>query len=345
MESFVLALSLLSAVSATPFSKRTSRSTSPKLLTDLRTISQYWGQITPYHDNADDHFGVDYVGLPSGCQIEQVHSLQRHANRFPGAYVDDGLNNEAFAEKVAEFTSAANSSEQFTGPLAFLNSYEYVMGESYLTGRGAVTEFEAGSTFWSRYGRTLYNATNGQLAYNSSFANGTARPKPVLRTTGQSRIQNSQINWALGFFGQSFQETPEPSLGNVTEPFEVVVIPEGGTENNTLAAYDSCFNDYVPGIGDLGDSDLYSYLPKYLTAARARLQQYAPSGFEFSLNDTYAMQDICAYENSYIGQSDFCGLFTEDEWAGFENTLDMIYYYDYGLGNPVCFLYLIHHRT
>jgi hypothetical protein len=53
------------------------------LLTDLTTISGYWGQITPYSDNPDTYFGVDWVGLPSGCQIEQVHTLQRHANRFP----------------------------------------------------------------------------------------------------------------------------------------------------------------------------------------------------------------------------------------------------------------------
>jgi len=32
--------------------------------------------------------------------------------------------------------------------------------------------------------------------------------------------------------------------------------------------------------------------------------------------------------------SDFCGLFTEEEWAGFENTLDIEYYYDYAYGNP-----------
>lgn len=32
--------------------------------------------------------------------------------------------------------------------------------------------------------------------------------------------------------------------------------------------------------------------------------------------------------------SDFCGLFTEDEWAGFENVLDIEYYYDYAWGNP-----------
>jgi len=51
-------------------------------------------------------------------------------------------------------------------------------------------------------------------------------------------------------------------------------------------------------------------------------------------NDTYAMQSICAYEPGYVGFSDFCNLFAEDEWAGFENTLDMEYFYDYGYGNP-----------
>jgi hypothetical protein len=40
------------------------------------------------------------------------------------------------------------------------------MDTSLLTGVGAVTEANAGATFWNRYGRTLYYATVGQLAYN-----------------------------------------------------------------------------------------------------------------------------------------------------------------------------------
>jgi hypothetical protein len=103
----------------------------------------------------------------------------------------------------------------------------------------------------------------------------------------------------------------------------MVIIPEGGTENDTLASYDSCFNDDDAVIGYLGDSNLFTYLPKYLGAATKRMQKYAPSGFTFTVNDTYAMQSICAYEYNYIGMSDFCNLFTADEWAGFENTLDM----------------------
>lgn len=46
------------------------------------------------------------------------------------------------------------------------------------------------------------------------------------------------------------------------------------------------------------------------------------------------MQSICAYETNYLGSSSFCNLFTEQEWQGFESTLDIEYYYDYAFGNP-----------
>lgn len=252
-----------------------------------------------------------------------------------------------FAMKVENFTKA-HPNASFTGPLAFLTTYQYQMGESYLTGIGAATEFSSGVQFWNLYGRTLYNATVGQTQYNGSYVNGTARPKPVLRTTGQSRIENSQISWALGFFGPSFYETPDPKLTAFTNGslFDVVVIPEGGTENNTLAAYDSCYRDDLPDVTYMGDNDLFfQYVPMYLKDATARMNKYAPAGFTFNVNDTvslvnqschvdadseqYAMQSICAYQHGYIGESDFCDLFTEDEWAGFEQTLDIEYYYDY----------------
>lgn len=276
------------------------------------------------------------VGLPDGCQVEQAHTLQRHAQRFPTGYFDDGLNDENFADKVSNFTSA-NPGSKFSGALTFLNTYEYQMSESYLTGIGANTEFTSGVSFWNKYGRVLYNAVVGQLQYNSTYQNLTARPKPVLRTTSQSRIENSQINWALGFFGPSFYETPEPELesfGNGSL-FDVVIIPEGGTENNTLASYDSCFQDLAPDISTIGDTDLlFQYVPLYIGDATARMNQYAPDGFHFNDNDTYAMQSLCAYEIAYIGMSDFCNLFTEEEWQGFEQTLDIEYYYDYAYGNP-----------
>lgn len=43
------------------------------LLTDISQISRSWGQISVYADNPEDYFGVDYVGLPDGCQIVSLH--------------------------------------------------------------------------------------------------------------------------------------------------------------------------------------------------------------------------------------------------------------------------------
>ena len=53
------------------------------LETDINAISRSWGQISNYADNAPNFFGVKNVGLPDGCQVEQAHLLQRHAQRFP----------------------------------------------------------------------------------------------------------------------------------------------------------------------------------------------------------------------------------------------------------------------
>lgn len=231
--------------------------------------------------------------------------------------------------------SAPAWSAKFTGPLAFLNTYKYLINsEGYLTNVGASTEFAGGVWFWNKYGRLLFDAQPGQLAYDPHYPNGTARPKPVLRTTSQSRMWNTQINWALGFFGTSFQVEPNPTMANATEDFEVVVITEGGSENNTLAAYDSCTNEWKYPLDEMGDLDLELYIPKYLTAATQRLQQYIPAEFDWTVNDTYAMQSLCAYETAYIGDSQFCGFFTLEEWDGFEMTLDTEYYYDYAWGNP-----------
>ena len=130
-----------------PFLNGANDSYAPGIVTDINTISQHWGQISPYRDNQENYFGVQDVGLPDGCQVEQVHSLQRHAQRFPTSSVTDGTNNENFAAKLANFT-AAHPRAELTGPLSFLNGWSYIMGESYLTGIGASTEFESGVTFW-----------------------------------------------------------------------------------------------------------------------------------------------------------------------------------------------------
>lgn len=234
-----------------------------------------------------------------------------------------------FADKLSNYTakSSGSSNAGFSGPLEFLNHNRYIMNDTgFLTGEGGSTEFARGVSFWNRYGRTLYNASTAQLQYAPDFANnGTKRPKVALRTTSQSRIQNTQINWALGFFGPSFNSTPDQQLTEWQNPFNLVIIPEGGSENNTLASYDSCFNDNNDDNSAIGTENREAYEAVYLRAAVERLQEYAPAGFTFTYRDLYAMQLICAYEYAFIGVSDYCAddLFTSDEWEGFDNALSI----------------------
>lgn len=236
----------------------------------------------------------------------------------------DNVTTGGFAQKVADFQSAhKGSSGSFSGPLKFLNSYKYIVNNTgLLTGIGAGVEFNLGVAFWNNYGRTLFDASTAQLQYDGLYRNGTARPPVTVRTTSQSRIENSQINWSLGFFGPSFNSTPNPELLHWEAPFNTVIIPEGGTENNTLASYDGCTNSDSTDNNDIAARHQEAYKQIYTRAAIQRFEEFAPAGFNFTYDDIYAMQMTCAYEYGYIGQSDFCQIFTANEWAGFENVLD-----------------------
>lgn len=97
MAAAFLCLALLGAASASSFAnigRATSESTPLLTNANIAQISSHWGQISPYVDNLENYFGVNYVGLPNGCQIEQAHTLQRHAQRFPTGGSDDGTSNQ-----------------------------------------------------------------------------------------------------------------------------------------------------------------------------------------------------------------------------------------------------------
>lgn len=199
-------------------------------INDADYVSRHWGQLSTYKDLDPDNFGVIKVGLPDGCQIEQVHLLQRHAERFPHpGDAQDGLNIEKFTVKIKD---ALKDGGKFHGPLRFLNTWRNTLGSEFLTGIGAMAEIASGVQFWNTYGRILYNASQGQLGYLA----GDAKEMPLLRGTTQSRIHNSLTNWALGFFGPSYQNTSE-FPANWTRNYRTLIMPEDDTGkwNNTLA--------------------------------------------------------------------------------------------------------------
>jgi hypothetical protein len=159
-------------------------------------MTRSWANLSPYEEA--DGFGVP-KGMPQGCELSQVHVLHRHGERYPTPYPLDGQGMEDFAAKWSNYTKTHHHKVLSTGPLSFLNDWEYTLGEDTLLETGAATEATAGASFWATYGRLLYRAgrENG-AAWNASlnvYPNGTARPKPVFRTTSQPRILESARWW------------------------------------------------------------------------------------------------------------------------------------------------------
>lgn len=158
-------------------------------------IMASWGNLSPY--KAAPGFNVS-KGFPKGCELSQVHVLHRHAQRYPTPYPLDGGGIESFSEKLVNYSKTHPNVTVGRGPLSFLDDWKDMMGEDLLLVTGAATEATAGADFWTKYGRVLYRAPAGVPTWDESlnvYPNGTARPKPVFRTTSQDRILESARWW------------------------------------------------------------------------------------------------------------------------------------------------------
>lgn len=76
-----------------------------------------------------DSFGLPKAAapIPAGCGLNQVHLLHRHGARYPTG----GSGTSDFATKI--HSAATGSGFSATGPLEFLNTWVYRLGEELLT--------------------------------------------------------------------------------------------------------------------------------------------------------------------------------------------------------------------
>ncbi|SNX86142.1 related to 3-phytase A precursor [Melanopsichium pennsylvanicum] len=277
-------------------------------------IFQHLGNESPYFSSpifAD--FQKDNAVLPEQCTVKQVHILHRHGARYPTSSVTEGA--PYFGQVIANVSKLNNPNSKFSasGPLSFLNDWKYELGAEILNPIGNQELFDSGVSHYYQYGK-LYNASN-------------QAHKPVIRTTSEQRILDSARYWTLGFFGWD-----APTKINLE------IILEGGDGlggpdafNNTLASYDTCNNSDTVTVGDTYLRPIWDNI--YLPNITQRLQQYV-SGLELKDEMVYGMQSLCAYETVGLGYSNFCGLFTKEEWNGFEYDLDLQFSGDYGIMSP-----------
>ncbi|KAJ6452329.1 histidine phosphatase superfamily [Mycena vitilis] len=85
-----------------------------------------WGNLSPFQST---NLGLSKSSsrLPTGCSLQQVHLLHRHGARYP-------TSGSAPADFAAALHAVASTGKlSASGPLSFLNTWQYKLGAEILT--------------------------------------------------------------------------------------------------------------------------------------------------------------------------------------------------------------------
>lgn len=215
------------------------------------SIIKHWGNLSPYHTVKSHGLPSSSQIIPKGCELEQMHWLQRHGARYPTTN-PNGPAGLAARLKASKFKAS--------GKLKFLNDWDYKLGAELLTPFGRSQLYNLGVSARIKYGFLL------------DRMNGT---KPVFRTESQDRMLRSAQNFAAGFFG-----IPDE------DQYNLLVMIEAPGFNCSLAPYHSCPNDnkLYPNV----NAKLATWDFIYLKDARKRLQKMI-KGYDVSIQDARDM--------------------------------------------------------
>ncbi|KAJ3567568.1 hypothetical protein NP233_g6284 [Leucocoprinus birnbaumii] len=266
-------------------------------------IFHYLGNLSPWRSIPSENFGLRWASptVPSDCEIVQAHLLHRHGARYPPT--NDSLNN--FPTKLHK-AAASRRGFKARHKLKFLATWKYKLGSELLTPFGRSQLFDLGIGFRMRYGSLLKGFDD----------------LPVFRTTSQTRMVDSALNFAAGFFG----------LPDYGRDYHQLIEIENSTFKSTLASHIDCSNFGKVAIQGFTKAEEWKKI--YLKDARQRLQADL-DGFDLTIDDCYNMQSLCAFETVALGYSNFCSLFKKKEWEGFAYANSLQFWHAAGPGSPV----------
>ncbi|KAJ9125111.1 hypothetical protein QFC22_000064 [Naganishia vaughanmartiniae] len=272
------------------------------------SIFKQWGNLSPWYTVNSSFYGLPSASplIPDQCEITQVHLLYRHGARYPTT----GSLPTAFSAKLQQATKSMPGFNA-TGDLSFLNDWTYKLGAELLTPFGRLQNFELGVEFRQLYGHLLNNFTE----------QGTL---PVFRTESQDRMVKTAQNFAAGFFG-----VPE-----FLDEVNIEIVVEATGFNNTGAPYGTCKNSNVASRGSIGSTAATNFSATAFAPTVSRLQA-SLTGVNLTTTDIVAMLQLCSYETDALGYSQFCKLFTQEEFRDYEYYYDIAFYYNNGFGSPV----------
>ncbi|KAF4630563.1 hypothetical protein G7Y89_g7577 [Cudoniella acicularis] len=267
-------------------------------------ISHYWGQYSPYFTVPS---GIS-TDVPDGCQITFAQILSRHGARDPTSSKTAKYN--ATMQRIhATALSYGNGYE-------FIKEYKYTLGADQLTTFGQNQMINSGEKFYSRY-RTLALHTI-----------------PFIRSSGGNRVVESALNWTQGYHTSRVRDNP--AKANKGYPYPMVIISEDEGSNNTLN-HGLCDAFENGPDSNTGNDAQQAWAAVFTPPISKRLNKNMP-GCDLTTEETIYLMDMCPFNTvaSDTGAvSQFCALFTEDEWSAYDYYQSLGKYYGYGWGNAL----------
>ncbi|ODQ56190.1 acid phosphatase [Saitoella complicata NRRL Y-17804] len=252
--------------------------------------------------------GIGY-DVPPFCEVEQVHMVSRHGERYP-----TGNDFHRIEDLFNRVKKAMKEGVKAQGDFGFLNTYEtpifapdLQVEQLTLSGpyAGSADLFRRGALFRARY-QHLHNVTSST--------------KHKVFASDDNRVIDSAKYFIQGFFGLHYEDTAN-----------LVVIPEDpelGADSLTPAP--AC----PKWSGSAGAEASQAFEKTYEGPIADRLNDMSP-GFNFTHQDVVIMQDLCGYDLNILGISPWCQIFTQEEWLLHEYTRDVWAYYHSGYGQSV----------
>ena len=137
-----------------------------------------------------------------------------------------------------------------------------------------------------------------------------------------NRVIETAKHFAAGFFGIDYDIANKAILQVISE--------HSSLGADTLTPGRTCLankKDEMEGQRK-GYRLLNEYRASYMPAIRERLAKQTDMYFED--HEIYAMQEMCGFEITVRGRSDWCDVFTQDEFLSFEYARDLLHYYRAG---------------
>lgn len=257
--------------------------------------SHFWGQYSLWFSVPSD---ID-VDPPEHCDVTFASVLSRHGGRDPT--MSKTLLYGATVGLIQ------NTSTAFPDEFAFLKDYKYSLGADMLTDAGRQEMVNSGAHFYKRYKDFLHGKT------------------PFVRSSGQARVVESANKWLEGYAQAAHQKT-----GAID-----VSIPEAAGVNNTLS-HEICTNFEDGPLSKIGNHAQDLWAAKFVPPIQARVN--GKLGTNLSTTEIIYLMDLCPFTTlaSPTAQiSDFCHLFTEEEWQQYDYYESLGKWYGYGNGNPL----------